>query len=89
MDADPAVWNFLRPMVACLVGGIKIQVLNEETGLQAFTVEEVASAVIRLLKDSRPAGELGAAGKTHVRQNFILPVYLERWLEMLISETRI
>lgn len=77
-----------RPVVACPVGGIKIQVLNEETGLQAFAVEEVASAAIRLLKEPNLARRLGSAGREHVRKNFILPVYLERWLEMLINESR-
>ncbi len=78
-----------RPLVASPVGGIKTQVLQEETGLQAQAVEEVASAAVRLLNDPKLADRLGTAGKEHVRDNFILPVYLERWLEMLINETQV
>lgn len=77
-----------RPVVASPVGGIKTQVLHEQTGLHGGTVEEVASGVVRLLKDPELARRLGSAGKEHVCKNFILPVYLERWLEILIKENQ-
>lgn len=76
-----------RPLVANPVGGIKIQVLHEKTGLHAGTIEEAASASVRLLKDRELARRLGSAGREHVLNEFILPVYLERWLDMLIKET--
>jgi len=75
-----------RPVVASPVGGIRIQVLDGQTGLAAQGDQAVAGAVVRLLQDPELAGRLGRAGREHVRQNFILPVYLKRWLEMLLEE---
>lgn len=65
---------------------LDLQVLHEQTGLHANTTEEVTFAAIRFLQDPELARRLGAAGREHVREHFILPVYLECWLEMLVSE---
>lgn len=86
LTVTEGLWK-ARPLVASPVGGIKIQVIHERTGLQAASVEEVATATVRLLKNQELARRLGAAGKEHVTQNFILPVYLERWLDMLAAES--
>ena len=75
-----------RPVVASPVGGIRIQVLDGKTGLAAMGDEAVADAIARLLQDTALADSLGRAGREHVRRNFILPVYLKRWLEMMAAE---
>lgn len=75
-----------RPVVASPVGGIRIQVLDGKTGLAARDDQEVADAILRLLKDPVLAESLGRAGREHVRNNFIMPVYLKRWLDMLAAE---
>jgi len=75
-----------RPVVASPVGGIRIQVLDGKTGLAARDDREVADAILRLLKAPVLAESLGRAGREHVRSNFIMPVYLKRWLDMLAAE---
>ncbi|MBF7083448.1 glycosyltransferase [Desulfallas sp. Bu1-1] len=75
-----------RPVVATPVGGIRTQVLSGQTGLAAEGDRAVAEAVIRLLQNPDWAAGLGRAGREHVRRNFILPVYLKRWLELLLAE---
>jgi trehalose synthase len=75
-----------RPVVATPVGGIRTQVLSGQTGLAAKGDRAVAEAVIRLLQNPDWAAGLGRAGREHVRRNFILPVYLKRWLELLLAE---
>lgn len=85
LTVSEALWK-ARPVVATPVGGIKLQVLPEKTGLLARTNEEMAAAVVRLLRNPDFAEQLGKAGHEHVRQNFILPIYLKRWLEVLNAE---
>jgi trehalose synthase len=48
----------------------------------------MAAAVVSILKDPELGQRLGQQAREHVRQNFILPVYLKRWLEMLLAEKK-
>lgn len=77
-----------RPVVASPVGGIRIQVLDGQTGLAAMGDRAVADAIVSLLRNPALAEKLGRAGREHVRRNFILPVYLKRWLDMLAAEKK-
>ncbi|OAT86322.1 glycosyl transferase family 1 [Desulfotomaculum copahuensis] len=85
LTVTEAMWKS-RPVVATPVGGIRIQVLHEETGLAAAGDQSVAEAVVRILKNPGLAAAMGRAGHELVRRNFIIPVYLERWLGMLAAE---
>ncbi|WP_088553510.1 glycosyltransferase [Calderihabitans maritimus] len=82
LTATEALWKG-RPVVTTGVGGLGRQVIHGKTGLVTTTTEDMASAVERLLADRAYAAILGAAGKEHVRSNFILPVYLRSWLRLL------
>ena len=88
LTVTEAMWKG-RPVVAAPVGGIRIQVLHEETGLAASGDEAVAGAVVRVLNNPELAASMGRAGREMVRRNFILPVYLERWIGMLAAERRL
>ena len=88
LTVTEAMWKG-RPVVASPVGGIRIQVLHEETGLAASGDEVVADAVVRLLKDPALAASIGVSAREMVKRNFIMPVYLERWIGLLASERRL
>lgn len=83
LTATEALWKG-KPLVATPTGGLAHQVLDGITGLAAQTVEEVAAQVLYLLDNLDIARQLGAAGREHVRQRFILPVYLRNWLKLLL-----
>ncbi|MBC7325480.1 MAG: glycosyltransferase [Moorella sp. (in: Bacteria)] len=82
LTATEALWKG-KPLVATPTGGLAYQLLDGETGLAASTVEEVAGQVERLLANPALGRRLGAAGREHVRQHFILPVYLYKWLKLI------
>ena len=88
LTVTEAMWKG-RPVVASPVGGIRIQVLHEETGLAASGDEVVAGAVVRLLQDPELATAIGRSAREMVRRNFIMPVYLERWIGLLAAERRL
>jgi len=82
LTAAEALWKG-KPLVVTPTGGLVYQVLHGKTGLTARTVEETAKKIAYLLEEPKLSNRLGAAGKEHVRQNFILPAYLLKWINLL------
>lgn len=82
LTVTEALWK-ARPVVATPVGGIRKQVIHEQTGLLAADTDELVVCLKRLLQDCNLFMRLGRQGKEHVRQNFITPVYLYNWLVVL------
>ncbi len=83
LTAAEALWKS-KPLVVTPTGGLVYQVLHGKTGLTARTVEETAKQIVYLLEQPGFSNRLGAAGKEHVRKNFILPVYLLKWINLLL-----
>ncbi|KUK82555.1 MAG: Trehalose synthase (ADP-glucose) [Pelotomaculum thermopropionicum] len=83
LTAAEALWKG-KPLVVTPTGGLGYQVLHGKTGLAARTVEETAKQIEYLLEHPGLSNRLGAAGKEHVRQNFILPAYLLKWINLLL-----
>ncbi|MBI4498203.1 MAG: glycosyltransferase [Chloroflexi bacterium] len=71
-----------RPVVAGNVGGIPLQVQHRRTGFLVNSVEDCAEHVLCLLQHPELAGEMGAAGREHVRQNFLITRYLRDYLRL-------
>lgn len=87
LTVTEAMWKS-RPVVASPVGGINVQLIHGQTGLAAATTEEMAVSVVRILRDPALGETLGRNAHQHVKKNFILPIYLKHWLEMLLTEER-
>lgn len=83
LTASEALWK-AKPLVVTPTGGLAHQVIDGKTGLTARTVEEAAQKVERILTNAALGRSLGATGREHVRQNYILPVYLRNWLRLII-----
>lgn len=79
-----AMWKG-KAVVAGNVGGIRRQVLPGTTGFLVHTVEGTAWRVRQLLSDPALAQRMGEAGRQYVRDNFLLPAYLRKWLLVLLS----
>jgi trehalose synthase len=76
-----------RPVIGGRCGGITLQI---EDGVNGFLVDDVETAAKRaadLLRDPERATEMGAAGREHVRKNFLSTRELEDWLR-LFTELR-
>ena len=70
LTVSEALWK-RRAVVASAVGGIPLQILDERTGLLVRSIEGTAFQVVRLLDNPELRRELGAEGRTHVRDNFL------------------
>jgi trehalose synthase len=77
-----ALWKE-KPVVAAPMGGIPKQVIHGKTGYLANTTEEFAGHIVNLIGDGETAQALGAAGRQHVTDNFLVCRYLRDYLHLL------
>jgi len=62
------------------VGGIPVQIIHKLTGVLVHSVEGCAYHIRYLLTHQDFADRLGAAGREHVKENFLMTTNLKRWL---------
>jgi len=79
-----ALWK-RTPVVAGRAGGIPMQMPDGVGGLLVDSVEECADALMKLLREPELATALGASGREHVRQNYLLPRLLMEELRLLAT----
>jgi len=82
LTVSEALWKG-RPVVGGRAGGIALQIRD---GFDGYLVDDVASCarrVVDLLADPAGADALGAAGREHVRGNFLSTRELEDWLGLM------
>ncbi len=79
-----AMWKG-RPVVGGDVGGIRLQVVDGETGFLVGSVEECAERVVELLRDPARRERMGAAARERVRQRFLCLRELEDLVRLMAS----
>jgi trehalose synthase len=79
-----ALWKG-TPMIAGLVGGIPLQLIEGEGGflVDPYDDEEVAERIIELVDNPAKAAAMGAAGREHIRKDFLVTRLLGHWLALL------
>ncbi len=77
-----ALWKG-TPVVAGRVGGIPMQMPEGVGGFLVDSVEECAASVLYLLRAPQEALQLGARGREHVRQHFLMPRLLLEELRLM------
>jgi trehalose synthase len=73
------------PVVAGRAGGIPLQMPEGVGGMLVGSVEECATAMLRLLNDRELAEQLGQSGRERVREHFLLPRLLMEELRLLAT----
>ena len=76
-----ALWKG-RPVVAGNVGGIPLQIVNEQTGYLVNTAEECSERLLHLLHNREEADRMGAEGIEFVRDKFLTTRYLRDYLNI-------
>lgn len=81
MTVAEAMWKE-KPVIGGNIGGIKIQIKNNENGFLVFSPNEAAERVGQLIKDPGLCRKLGAEGKKTVQEKFLMPRLLRDYLQL-------
>lgn len=84
LTVTEALWK-ARPVVASAVGGIPLQITHKYSGMLCHSVEGAALAIKQLLNTPDYAARLGANGREHIRQNFLLTRHLKDYMLLFLS----
>ncbi|MBN1291179.1 MAG: glycosyltransferase [Candidatus Latescibacteria bacterium] len=85
-----AMWQS-TPVIGSNVGGIKLQVIDGETGylVDPLDVTAIARYMDRLLENTEEAVTIGKKAQKYVRDNFLLPELIRRYFILLRYYTHI
>ncbi len=87
IDVAAAMWKG-KPVIGSTAGGIPFQMVFNVTGYTVETVEGAAFRIRHLLSNPELIGRMGAAGREHVRRNFLVTRHLGDYLALLGHLTR-
>ncbi|WP_456398246.1 trehalose synthase [Palaeococcus sp. (in: euryarchaeotes)] len=84
LTVSEAMWKGV-PVIGRKVGGIKLQIIDGESGFLVRDVEEAAERVTYLLRNPEKAEEMGRNAMERVKENFLITKHLERYLKLMNS----
>ncbi len=87
LTVTEAMWKG-KPVIGGDTGGIRIQVVNHQTGFLVNTPEGAALRARYLLFHRDLLQEMGEKGKNFVRENFLLTRHLREYLTVMVSLLR-
>jgi len=79
LTVTEALWKG-KPTIASAVGGIPNQIIHKLTGVLVHSVEGCAFQIRYLLTHPDFAKHMGASGREHVKENFLMTTNVKRWL---------
>ncbi len=84
LTVTEALWKG-TPVVASDVGGIPLQVIDEETGFlcEPEDYDCFAKRIVRLMEDDSLKKEIGQNGKEHVKNNFLITRLMLEWIQQI------
>jgi len=87
LTVSEALWKG-TPVIGGNVGGIPLQVIDGVNGYLVNNVDETADRIGRLLENPELARKMGAAGREHVRKNFLITRNLRDYLRMFLRHSQ-
>ena len=84
LTVSEAMWKE-KPTIASAVGGIPLQITHKYSGILTHSIEGTAYWIKQLINEPEYAKRLGANGKEHIRQNFLITRHLKDYLLLFIS----
>lgn len=84
LTVTEALWK-AKPVIGGNTGGIKLQVINGQTGFVVNTPEGAAYRIRYLLQHPHERQRLGINGKEYVREKFLLTRQVREYLSLIYS----
>lgn len=79
-----ALWK-AKPTIAGAVGGIPLQITHKYSGILTHSIEGTAHWIKQLVSAPEYAAKLGANGREHIRNNFLITRHIKDYLLLFIS----
>lgn len=79
-----ALWK-AKPTIAGAVGGIPLQITHKYSGILTHSIEGTAHWIRQLISAPEYAAKLGANGKEHIRNNFLITRHIKDYLLLFVS----
>ena len=74
-----------KPVIGGDTGGIRLQVINHQTGFRVNTPEGAALRTRYLLQNTVKMKEMGLKAKDFVRENFLITRHLKEYLTLMVK----
>ncbi len=84
LTVTEAMWKG-TPVIGGNVGGIRYQIKDGENGYLVSSPDEAAQRIVDLLKNKKLRDSMGKKARESVKQNYLLPKYLEKYLDLINS----
>ncbi len=84
LTVTEAMWKG-TPVIGGNVGGIRYQIKDGENGYLVSSIEEAAEKIVTLLKDKKLRMRMGKKARETVKEHYLLPKYLEKYLDLINS----
>ena len=84
LTVSEAPWKG-KPTIASAVGGIPLQITHKYSGILTHSIKGTAYWIKQLINEPEYAKRLGANGREHIKQNFLITRHLKDYLLLFIS----
>ncbi len=84
LTVGEALWKS-KAVIASAVGGIPLQITHKYSGILTHTIEGTAYWIKQLLNEPEYAVRLGANGKEHIKNNFLITRHIRDYLLLFLS----
>ena len=86
LTVTEAMWKG-KPVIGGNTGGIRLQLVNHETGFLVDTPEGAALRIRYLLAERSRIGQIGEKAREFVRQNFLRTRHLREYMTLMVALT--
>ena len=74
-----------KPVVGGNAGGIRLQILEGQTGFLVDSVSQCAERIVHLLSDAEASRVMGTWAHEHIKQNFLSTRNIADWLDLFLK----
>jgi len=84
LTVSEALWKG-KPTIAGAVGGIPLQIAHKYSGILTHSIDGTAYWIKQLVNEPEFARKLGANGREHIKNNFLITRHIKDYLLLFIS----
>jgi len=84
LTVSEALWKG-KPTIASAVGGIPLQIAHKYSGILTHSIDGTAYWIKQLIHEPQYAQRLGANGREHIKNNFLITRHIKDYLLLFLS----